>query len=140
LPGTAAEPIAGAVRTHEQQTTADGSSGDEAGRFFGYPDSALAGTWTVRDLQTFLRVSERKARELMRADGAPPPLRTGSERCDRWNPYQVIAWLHGSPHAAAAPAAVPAAADAAPSAPSPAPGRQWSPSPAPSGRAKRVRR
>jgi hypothetical protein len=107
-------------------TTQGGGAG---GRFFGYPDSALAGAWTVADLCRFLRVSERKARGLMRADGAPAPLRLRSDRCDRWNPYQVVAWLHGAelPDGAAGGQAAPAASPAAfPG----APGRPWSPPPA----------
>ncbi|MCA1712802.1 MAG: site-specific integrase [Actinobacteria bacterium] len=61
------------------------------GRFFGYPDARLAGAWTLADVCAFLQVSERTGRTLMRAPGAPPPLRLGSGRCARWNPYQVVA-------------------------------------------------
>lgn len=107
-------------------------------RFFGYPDEALVGTWTVNDLCAFLHVSERKARELMKTAGAPSPLRAGSNRCDRWNPYQVVAWLHGDPGAASPAGALPDApvADRAGTAPEatahrsragPPPGRAWAP-------------
>ena len=37
----------------------------------------------------------------MKPPEAPAPLRLGTDRCERWNPYQVVAWLHGSPEAAA---------------------------------------
>lgn len=71
------------------------------GRFFGYPGEMLFGSWTNEELRVFLRLSPRKASDLMKAPGAPRPLRMDSERCVRWNPYQVVAWLNGCPDAAA---------------------------------------
>jgi hypothetical protein len=66
-------------------------------RFLGYPEAGLACAWTLQDICDYLQVSERKARPLMKTPGAPVPLRTFSDRCDRWNAYEVLAWLHGVP-------------------------------------------
>lgn len=73
-----------------------------AGRFLGYPERLLATAWTLQDICSYLQISERKARPLMKSPGAPSRLRLLSERCDRWNGYQVLAWLHGSPDLTAA--------------------------------------
>lgn len=70
------------------------------GHFFGYPDEALGSSRNISDLCRFLGVSECKARALMRSEGA----QTGSDRSDRWNPYQVVASLHGCPEAGGPPA------------------------------------
>jgi len=63
--------------------------------WWGLPPETFAGLWTVGDAARFMRVEQGKARRLLKAPGAPPRLRLGSERCDRWNPAQVVAWLHG---------------------------------------------
>ena len=121
--GPRPEPSTTAACHPDRGQSADTGS---AGRFYGFPDNRLDRAWTIADLCEFLQVSERKARALMRSDGAPATLRLGTERCDRWNPYQVIAWLHGAPNPTdSAPEADPPAPVPAPS----APGRQWSPKP-----------
>ena len=145
LPGD--RPARRADKTGMDRAALEAPDRPEGGsRFFGYPDAALAGTWTIADLCRFLQVSERKARALMGSPDAPPPLRTGSLRCARWSPYEVIAWVHGAwdpqarlgtrgdAPAVGGTAPGPAGPDApprsrrpsVPAAPS-APGRPWSP-------------
>lgn len=79
------------------------SHATSGGRFFGIPDERLFGTWDLQGICEFLDLSERKVSDLMKAPGAPAPLRLGSERCKRWNRFQVVAWWHGDPDAAAGP-------------------------------------
>ncbi len=69
--------------------------------WWGLPPETFAGLWTITDAARFMRVGQGKARRLLKTPGSPPRLRLGSERCDRWNPTQVVAWLHGEdwPHA-----------------------------------------
>jgi hypothetical protein len=62
---------------------------------YGLPAALFARLWAIGDVCAFAGVGERKARALLALDGAPPRMRMGSARCDRWNPAQVVAWLHG---------------------------------------------
>jgi predicted DNA-binding transcriptional regulator AlpA len=121
-----------------EKTTLGDHSPAAGGRFFGIPDEMLFGTWSLEDIAGFLGLSERKVGDLMRAPGAPAPLRLGSARCKRWSRHQVVAWWHGCPDAADTAtgrrlAAVPdGPAGAAPDAPAdgspaPVPGRPWRP-------------
>lgn len=66
-----------------------------AGGPYGLTSDLFERLWTIDDFCGFAGVSERKSRALLAQKGAPPPLRMGSERCVRWNPAQVVAWLHG---------------------------------------------
>lgn len=68
-----------------------------ATRFFGYPGVSLPGVRTLGDVAEFLGLSVRTTRDLMNGAGAPRPLRLLSDRCHRWNPHQVVAWVHGVP-------------------------------------------
>lgn len=75
---------------------------------YGLPVRLLARLWTLADIQRYAQIEDTKARQLMRDPAAPPRLRLGSERCDRWDALQVVAWLHGDdwrdpPGAAPAP-------------------------------------
>ena len=61
----------------------------------GYPESLFSRLWDLADFCRFAQVSETKARALLDDPTAPPRLRLGSQGCDRWNPRQVVLWLHG---------------------------------------------
>lgn len=107
--------------------------GDAPGPY-GLPAALFARLWTLDDVCAFACVERTKARELLASDGAPPRMRMGSRRCDRWNPVLLVAWLHGDDWAALAvprPVAPAAPADGA-SGPRPVgpargapPGRPW---------------
>jgi hypothetical protein len=75
--------------------------------------------WSIDDVCRFCDVERDKARQLLAADGAPPRLRMGSARCHRWNPVQVVAWLHGD--------AWEQPGDAARGVPARFPGTAWAP-------------
>lgn len=62
---------------------------------YGLPADLFRRLWSIDDVCGFCGVERTKARQLMAAEGAPPRLRMGSARCDRWNPVQIVAWLHG---------------------------------------------
>jgi hypothetical protein len=61
---------------------------------YGLPPERLHRAWRIEDIAEFLGIGLTKARALMKTPGAPARLRTGSERCDRWNAWDVLTWLH----------------------------------------------
>lgn len=86
-------------------------------RTYGLPPERLYRAWRIEDVAEFLGIGLTKARALMKQDGAPARLRTGSERCDRWNASEVLAWLHGETGTPAPAAADPADRRALPTQP-----------------------
>jgi hypothetical protein len=62
---------------------------------YGLPAELFGRLWSIDDICAFCGVETTKARQLMSTDGAPPKMRMASARCDRWNPVQVVTWLHG---------------------------------------------
>ena len=71
--------------------------GCSAGHAYGLPGLDLTRLWQIADIAQFAQVEKKKARDLMNEPDAPPRLRLGSQRCDRWNPAMVVAHLHGGP-------------------------------------------
>lgn len=88
-----------------ETTALDGAAPRAATGPYGLPASLFARLWSLDDVCAFAGVERTKARELLASHGAPPRLRMGSRRCDRWNPVLLVMWLHGDDWTAiAAPA------------------------------------
>jgi hypothetical protein len=87
----------GAAADHRPVQRQDGAgTGRGAGAGpYGLPAALFVRLWSIDDVCEFVGVERTKARELLADPSAPPRLRTGSRRCDRWNPALVVAWLHG---------------------------------------------
>jgi hypothetical protein len=87
-------------RTDQQLVTAaEGAQASATGQPdvgpYGLPADLFRRLWSIDDICAFCGVEKTKARQLMSVEGAPPKMRMASARCDRWNPVQVVAWLHG---------------------------------------------
>lgn len=98
---------------------------------YGLPVDLFRRLWSIDDVCEFCQIERTKGRQLLAAPDAPPKMRMGSARCDRWNAAQVVAWLHGDdwrvathrPNFAGADYGVTERADQARF-----PGRPWAPS------------
>jgi hypothetical protein len=84
------QPVVAAVEAAQVPATGGPGVGP-----YGLPADLFRRLWSIEDICAFCGVEKTKARQLMSTDGAPPKMRMASARCDRWNPVQVVTWLHG---------------------------------------------
>lgn len=81
---------------HKVTYPSDDSRTTDPAERYGLTAGAFDRAWAIADIQKYLGIGRTQVYALMRSEGAPPRLRTGSSH--RWNGAQVMAWLHGDMH------------------------------------------